>query len=322
MDHPARMRFSRKRLPALLLLAGLTLAACSPAIGDTIARLPDGRRMRLACEGSRSPTILFESGFGAGADAWFKVKPLLSRSNRVCSYDRAGYGGSDPGPLPRDGASVAEDLDAAVRAASLRGPFVVVGHSAGGLYVRLFADRRPNDVVGMVLVDPSIEHQDQAFSMFGPNAASVAPIRNSVARCLEIAAGEVPGSPTENARCYDKGGKPLPASLWTAQLSELDTLWQATSDEVTAGRASYGGMPLIVLTAGKTYAAAPQPWRDALDARWREAHREIARRSSRGEERLVPDSSHLIMIDRPDAVAQAIREVVAETRRAPTKRRP
>ncbi|MGZ3272279.1 MAG: alpha/beta fold hydrolase [Caulobacteraceae bacterium] len=308
---------------ALLLLAALTLAGCGPARGDTVVRLPDGRRLRLACEGRGSPVVLFESGFGATAEAWSKVKPLLSGANHVCSYDRAGYGGSDAGPMPRDGASVAEDLDEGVRAASLNGPFVVVGHSAGGLYVRLFADRRPKDVVGMVLVDPSVEHQDQAFSMFGPNAASVAPIRNSVERCLELAtSGDKARSPAEKARCYDRTGKALPASLWTTQLSELDTLWGVTSAEVAEGRASFGDMPLVVLTAGGTYKAVPEPWRDALDARWRELHRDIARRSSRGEERLVADSSHLIMIDRPDAVAQAIRDVLGEVKATSPHGRP
>jgi pimeloyl-ACP methyl ester carboxylesterase len=305
------MVFSAKRPLALMLVTALSLTACAPAAGDTVVHLLDGRRLRLTCEGRGSPVILFESGFGATAEAWSKVKPLLSGANRVCSYDRAGYGGSDPGPMPRDGASVAEDLDDAVRAASLKGPFVVVGHSAGGLYVRLFADRRPRDVVGMVLVDPSVQHQDQAFSMFGPNAASVAPIRNTVEHCLALTTSkEQPTSPADKARCYDRDGKPFPASLWTTQISELDTLWGATSAEVDEGRASYGDMPLVVLTAGDTYKAVGQPWRDALDARWREVHRDIARRSSRGQERLVAGSSHLIMIDRPDAVAQAVRDVL------------
>ncbi|MGH6965185.1 MAG: alpha/beta fold hydrolase, partial [Phenylobacterium sp.] len=86
--------------------------------------------------------MLLESGFGAGAFAWGQAQPIVARTTRVCSYDRAGYGFSDPGPSPRDGAAIARDLDAALRRAGERGPFVIVGHSAGGLYARLFAARR------------------------------------------------------------------------------------------------------------------------------------------------------------------------------------
>jgi pimeloyl-ACP methyl ester carboxylesterase len=298
---------------ALLVPALAVLAACAPAAGDTIARLPDGRRLRLVCEGHGSPTVLFESGFGATAEAWSKVKPLLANTNRVCSYDRAGYGGSDPGPMPRDGASIAEDLDEGLSAAHVNGPFVVVGHSAGGLYARLFADLRPREVVGMVLVDPSVEHQDQAFAMFGPNAASIAPIRSTVEHCLDLARTRTPPlNDADRRRCYDKAQNPLPASLWLAQISELDTLWTATSEEVSAGRASYGDLPLVVLTADGTYKAAPEPWREKLSARWREVHRQIANRSSRGQERLVAQSSHLILVDQPGAVAQAVRDVLAQ----------
>lgn len=305
----------------LLLLAALSVVSASPVragSGDRFARLPDGRRLHLSCEGHGLPVVLFESGFGATAEAWDKVKPLLADTNQVCSYDRAGYGLSDPGPLPRDGRAIAKDLDDGLRAARIRGPFVVVGHSAGGLYARLFADRRKRDVIGMVLLDPSVEHQDRAFSMFGPNAASLAPIRSGVARCLELVQSRAqPTSPPERSRCLDRQGKLFPAGLWVTELSELDTLWAATSDEVDGGRAAYGDLPLVVLTAQNTYQNVKDPWRGLVDQRWRELHRQIAARSSRGREQVVEGSSHLIMIDKPQAVAQAIREVIAEARARP-----
>src|SRR5947209_14571797 len=88
--------------------------------------LPDGRKLNFRCMGSGSPTILFESGWGAGSTAWTRVQPALSASYRTCSYDRAGYGFSDPGPEPRDGDAIAADLDAALRAARMHGPFILV----------------------------------------------------------------------------------------------------------------------------------------------------------------------------------------------------
>ena len=293
------------------LLMSLTMAGCSLAQRGDLIALADGRHMHLVCAGHGAPAVIFESGFGATAAAWDKVTPTLAKQTRVCAYDRAGYGTSDPGPLPRDGAAIAKDLDDTLRAARISGPFVMVGHSAGGLYVRLFADRRPKDVVGMVLVDPSVDHQDRQLSMFGPRAADLSGIRQRVEHCLEVARGwaqEDKEGPT--SRCRDRG-KILPAAAWETQLSELDTLWRATSDEVTAGRASYGDLPLIVLTAGRLYEGVSEPLKDALSARWRAVHRDVANRSSRGQELLV-DSPHLIMVLHPEAVIQAVDEVLQQ----------
>lgn len=287
-----------------MLLLALALAAASPG---PVVRLPDGRALAFACTGTGAPTVILESGFAADARAWPKVKPLVAATNRVCSYDRAGSGGSDPGPLPRDGAAIARDLDDGLRAAGIAGPVVVVGHSAGGLYVRLFADRRPTDVVGMVLVDPSVEYQDRRLAAaFGPGAGSLAGIRARLVGCIDAARTGDPAS-----RC---DAKPLPVLV--AQLSELDTLWTATSDEVARGRRSYGAMPLVVLTAGDGHAGPDQA---RIAAVWAGLHDEVAARSRRGLRRTVAGSGHLMMRDRPDAVAAAIAEVVAMAKSPPAE---
>ena len=132
--------------------ASLTMAlsiagGCRPAVGalagaldrpGEIVQLADGRKLNFRCAGRGAPTVLLESGFGADSRAWSKVQPTVAETTRVCAYDRAGYGFSDPGPLPRDGAAIARDLDQALTQAEILGPFVVVGHSAGGLYARLY----------------------------------------------------------------------------------------------------------------------------------------------------------------------------------------
>lgn len=311
---------------------GVLSAAEASARPSLLARLPDGRRLNFRCAGRGSPTVLFEGGFAATSLAWSKVQSEVALAHKACSYDRAGYGFSDPGPLPRDGAATAKDLDDGLRAAGLTGPFVLVGHSAGGLYVRLFADRRPGDVVGMVLVDPSIEHQDQRFAaVFGPGAGSLAGIRGRVVGCLAAARrGALPSDTPALAACAPKPRSAQPPavnaarmaealrpSTWETQLSELDSLWGATSDEVEAGRKSFGRLPLIVLTADGTYAASPPAARAAIDTFWRALHQEIAGRSTRGGERLVSGSSHMMMFDRPDAITLAVTEVIAESENKP-----
>lgn len=190
--------------------------------------------------------------------------------------------------------------------------------------MRLFADRRPRDVVGMVLVDPSVEYQDRRFaSAFGPGAGSLSGLRARTERCLAAAEqGLLPSTEASLAPCAPppKPGESAVAaagrlaeakrpSLWKTELSELDSLWTSTSDEVAAGRRQYGDLPVIVLTAEGTNASAPPSLRPVATAFWASLHAEVAARSSRGIQRSVAGSSHLMTIDRPDAIATAIEEV-------------
>ena len=304
-------------------MAAVCLGGSLKANAETgqLVRLSDGRHLYLDCTGHGSPTIVLEGGFAATSQAWFKVQPILAQSSRTCSYDRAGYGLSDPGPMPRDGRAVAQDLNNALRQARIGGPFVVVGHSAGALYLRIFADLRPHDVVGMVLADPSIEHQDKRFAAyFGSRAGSLALLRDQALRCLAAAQrGALPSTAPELSGCTEHPVSPLPATslrpdIWRTQVSELDTMWGATSDEVAAGRPTYGDMPLIVLTADGTYSGAPAVARLALNALWWQLHGELAARSTRGSSRLIERTSHMMMFDRPDAIISAVQEIVSQIR--------
>ncbi|MBA4012340.1 MAG: hypothetical protein C0481_10785 [Phenylobacterium sp.] len=313
-----------------LALAGLAPppAAADPSAGpQLLAPLPDGRKLNFRCTGAGAPTVLLEGGYGADSLGWGRVKVGLAKSYRVCTYDRAGAGFSDPGPLPRDGAAIARDLDRGLTAAGIDGPFIVVGHSAGALYVRLFSNRRPQDVVGMVLVDPSVEHQDRRFAaMFGEGAGGTGPLRARAVQCLAAAeAGTLPSSEPPLDRCVPparstqsptaaaaRRAEALRPSTWRARISEIDTIWNATSDQLDAGRQSYGDLPLVVLTADGTYAAAPEALREPLANLWWGLHRELARRSSRGVSRQVAGSSHMMMTDRPDAIIAAVNEVASQ----------
>ena len=279
------------------LLVNAPAVARGGRVPGELVRLPDGRRLNMRCEGTGKPVILFDAGFGAQSLAWGKVQALVGRAHRSCSYDRAGYGASDPGPLPRDGASIARDLDEALRAERIAGPFVLVGHSTGGLYARLFADRRPGDIAGMVLVDPSVPYQEQSFAAsFGPGAGSTAGLRARHARCLTSPPVKAPCPPMDEAerlaRCHNR-------------LSELDTLWSATSAQIGANTRSKYDFPLIVLTADRTYSGKAAAY-------WFGLHDEAAASSTRGSNRLVANSSHMMMFDQPEAIRVAIDEVIAE----------
>ena len=109
--------------------------------------------MNLYCTGNGSPTVVFESGWEDWAPAWATVQPRIAQWTRACSYDRAGAGFSDPGPMPRTSVRIADELHTALHNAGVAGPYVLVGHAFGGDCVRTFAERYLPEVAGLVLVE-------------------------------------------------------------------------------------------------------------------------------------------------------------------------
>ena len=143
--------------PLAALASVLTvLALYLPTRTQTFTRVTlDGRSMRMLVTGSGNATVVFENGFGGPLELWGKVQPEVSEFAKTVSYDRAGEGLSDKGPLPRDGRRIATELRLALRAARIAPPYILVGASLGGRYVNTFAGLYPDDVAGMVLVDPT-----------------------------------------------------------------------------------------------------------------------------------------------------------------------
>lgn len=302
---------------ALMLLMG-----CSggedvlAAEAGQLAALPDGRKINLRCSGQGSPVVLFETGFGGDSGAWYKVAPTVAKTTRVCTYDRAGYGFSDPGPAPRDGAAIARDLDQALRSAKISGPFIVVGHSAGGLYGRLFAARRPADVLGLILLDPTVERRAPQ-----PAGDGLDGIRSRLTRCVALTAS---GPPTEDALrsggCL--AGKPDAQALlvagraatWTGQLSELDAIYGRTSDQVFRIGTVLRDIPGYVITASDTATATLMTQFGGAPVSFMEMqHQRIAGAFLLGSQRTVL-SSHMVMMDRPDVVISATLEMVDAVR--------
>lgn len=255
----------RKTTRPIAFVVGLLLAGCgeeaSLASGRSppgeLAALSDGRTIYLDCTGSGAPTVLLKSGFGAGAGGWGQARRQLKRVGRVCAYDRAGYGYSEPGPEPRDGSAIARDLDEALDAMQIHGPFIVVGHSAGALYARLFAARRPGEVQGLILLDPTIER------IAPRDADGLQGFRRKIDRCLAAAQAAKPAehpdwngcvSPRADSRSLALAMRP---ETWSAQRSELDSIFADTSVQVARTTAVNRGIPTYVFTASETAATSP-----------------------------------------------------------------
>jgi pimeloyl-ACP methyl ester carboxylesterase len=134
-----------------------------PPLGELVDM--DGHSLHINCVGEGSPTVILESGLGATSVDWANIQPEVANTTRVCAYDRAGSGWSEPGPGPGDPQQIAAELHTLLANAGIDGPYVLVGHSFGGLYVRMYAYQYPNEVEGMVLVDSS--HPEQSARSAG-----------------------------------------------------------------------------------------------------------------------------------------------------------
>ncbi|MCW6534729.1 alpha/beta fold hydrolase [Sphingomonas lycopersici] len=286
-----------------------------------------GRNMHLDCRGAGSPTVVFESGLGSGGSTdWRLVHDRIARFTRACAYDRAGIMWSDAKSTPQDGAAVADDLHVLLNRAGIAGPIVLVGHSVGGPYTTIYTAKYGDQVAGLVLVDPS--HPDQVSRMNAAVKADLNPrsqigIVRAAAKLswmgvprLVVALGG--GSPKLPARANAETAAYSSHSI-DGSLNELDG-FDRTLDEARASH-NFGNRPLIVLTAMAPYTPTQlkmlglQPQDGVrLKQLWRGLHSEMAHWSTRGEQRIAPDSGHYIQVDYPDTVVAAVRDMIAAVR--------
>jgi pimeloyl-ACP methyl ester carboxylesterase len=318
---------SRQSLPAPSVNRALDVYATP----QQLVRLPDGRQMNVFCQGSGSPTVILEAGAGGSTLEWRWIQRDIAKTTRACAYDRAGMGFSDAGPLPRTADAVVQDFVALAKASDIEPPYILVAHSLGSYYVRLYADRYPRNVVGMVLLDPSVEYQDTRFVAVSPPFAEILRKDEASARhCLRLAeAGALTATsrlfkdcsygysrdPTFSDALFEVQIKRrLSAPFRAALFSETHEMDGADSEELVAARRSYGDMPLIILTQSPekpdAYPGLSVEQVSAMNALWTQMHDELAKLSSRGSNRQVAHSGHYIQRDRPDVVTDAIEEVL------------
>lgn len=257
--------------------------------------------------------------------AWARVQPLLAKQARVCSYDRAGYGFSDGGPLPRSVEAETTDLHALVGAAELPLPMVIVGHSLGSNIARRYDQRYPDDVAGLVLVDPP----PQQVGKFSPEyqAQEVAMLPQVLAayrRCEQGARdGRLAEPPPELKQCL-RGPNPLFSDKLNAAVRASKSrpeFWQTVItgsqakatlfDRAVDPAEKHPGKPVVVLTAVDAYADAPAAIREALQPAQEATHQALVKTSDQGKRVLVKGASHDIQIDKPDTVVEAISGVIA-----------
>jgi pimeloyl-ACP methyl ester carboxylesterase len=313
-------------LSSLVVSASLvTPAAAQDGVAAPPGRLVDigGRRLHLHCTGSGSPTVIIEAGASSFSIDFSLVQPGVSKTTRVCSYDRAGSGWSDARPDVETPVRVVRDLRAVLDTAGEKGPFVMVGASRGGVLVRLFQAEYPAEVAGLVLIDPTAE--DRLFvNVQGAVSAltSLTPEQHRSTQPPPSAVIPIPARQPQTGAPFDRLPKPLyetrvvldrkliasmPPTISGRVVAESSTGDYEMLSRLSAARKAaptlLGDLPVIVLSRGLN--ASPEQ---------HAAHGEISRMSRNARHLVVVDSYHEIHLSHPDVVVAAIRDVVAAVR--------
>lgn len=288
-----------------------------------------GRRINLVCRGSGGPTVVLMAGSSSWSFVWYLTQPEIANRALVCAFDRAAFGFSDPAAQPPVMSDTVNDLHAALKAAGVPGPYVMVGHSLGGLEARLFAERWPQETAGMVLLDTSPAAEllievnlpgfDQGvasehWSSWMLRCALLAmpgPLDPSNPEYKHCSLGPLPdGTPDAFRRIWPKF---FTTNYWIARVSEVSSLWTHRYD--SADHLHFADKPLVVLSADDSWGLSEGPaktfWRNYRN-QWFAQHEALAHLSSRGVHRVIEHSGHEIQLDRPQAVIDAVDEVLRE----------
>lgn len=329
------LRNKRSVLVSLLcmILAVMVCAADAPA---PVGRMVDlgGHRLHINCSGTGQPTVVVENGLGDFSFDWVLVQTNVERFTRICTYDRAGYAWSDPGPKPRTFAQINLELRDALVKVGENGPFVLVGHSYGGPVIRNFALNYPKDVAGMVQVDAAFEGMrvgigDGKTMRLGEDAKD----RDVPKPREEMKESDKPSLPAEvtippELQVLDSMYKVLPGAdqklqLWAQKLIEMQDVEGSQMDwsgeyfkkwMTTSQAGSLGAIPLVVLTRAEGGYGNDQDIPGAQLEKERKEGQAMLVTLSSNSKQVVVKSGHNMELEAPHEVTAAIRMVVEAVR--------
>lgn len=298
-----------------------------------------GHLLHINCMGEGSPTVVMEAGAGDFSFDWGLVLPKAAKDTRVCAYDRAGYAWSDPGPVPRTMQQIAFELHAALLKGKIKGPYILVGQSLGGLIVRTYAANYPKEVAGIVLVDSS--HEDMLITL-----TDRATSQDKIVRFRELSRGREIPSVQATMSSTDTSSKAQQAQPSSSPQSKLDApydklpsnlqqlrLWAisqvnygpARSGEFdflpeemarmysdrSSSKYPLGDIPLIVLTRGASqFSDADEQTKKQLNESHDRLQADLVTLSTNSKQIIAKNGGHHIQLDDPELVTDAIRQEV------------
>jgi pimeloyl-ACP methyl ester carboxylesterase len=306
-----------------LLAGGFAFEAVASALDRRAFPAPGvlvdvgGHRLHLWCTGQGSPTVVLETGYGATSSAWALVQPAVANTTRTCAYDRAGLGWSEPGPEPRDARHIATELHSLLQTAEVPGPYVLVGHSNGGLYSRMYAGLYPGDVAGIVLVDATPSDLLTRLPETRADIAALPQQATSAEWLAHVGLARLLVAPQARA-----GLDAFPAAATDAFIAHQGTagFWRTLGAEARSMETSMnqvqqagglGAWPLMVLW---TPEGAPSAEAAAIKQQLED---ELAALSTNSVQQRVDGASHVGFATRPEhatITSRAIRRVVDAVR--------
>jgi pimeloyl-ACP methyl ester carboxylesterase len=324
--------YAARHIPVKAYRNDVCWIVSAPAPPGTLVDL-GGFRLHLNCTGTGSPSIVLDAALGASSLSWALVQPQLARLSRVCSYDRAGFGWSDAGAMPRTAGRIADELRMLLDRGGVPPPFLLVGHSFGGLVVQVFAQRFRGETAGMVLVDPAhaedwvrpapkeqvLIDRGVRLCRYGAGAARIGLARLvtmlvrsgqlTVARGLVRAASRGALSQQDEAilapvwKLPPEVRAPL-AHFWCkprffeALGSQIGSISVSAAEVLQATAGGFGDLPLITISSTN-----PGDYR----VRQQDA---LAALSTRGRHITASNSGHWIPLDQPEVVIEAVKAVL------------
>jgi pimeloyl-ACP methyl ester carboxylesterase len=324
------MQIKFRRITSILLLVILILVLVTVAAGaiskSNLAKqypapghLIDvgGYNLHINCTGQGSPTVILEAGQGDYSLTWAYVQPEVAKTNRVCSYDRAGYGWSEPSPRPRTANAEMKELHTLLVNADIQGPYVLVGHSLGGMLVRVYAHNYPDEVVGIVLVDSY--HEERPIR--NPEVTKLTQDATKQFRMFSFLSSTgimalMPQSIPNRGFPADAYAQYQAITVTTEYFDEFIAEITAVPESAAEVRAlhmtSFGSLPITVLSAGRwdtipslSDVENQQIWED-----FQVQQSELVTLSSASKQIIAEQSGHNIQFDQPDLVIDAVREIV------------
>lgn len=265
----------------------------------------NGRNMHINCMGNKSPTVILDSGAGGFSLEWDKIQQTLSKHTRVCAYDRAGYGWSDMGNLPRTTKKIAHELHTLLQNAGTHPPYIMVGHSFGGFTAQYFARHFNNQVVGIVLIDSS--HEEQVYRL--PEYDTDAPINSMDQERRTIVTKAVLHEhfPAENAaRAYQLMNQWHSLMTWREEMASYAISSRQLRD---IHHEPINDIPLRILSRGKRVWPYTE-YGNRMETIWIELQKEFGNLSNNSRHIIAKESGHSIHLDQPKLTIEVIHEVL------------
>lgn len=291
----------------LAYVSGMMPLMASPntSAASVPGRLVDvgGHRLHILCEGEGIPAIILDSGTGGFSLEWTKVQKVLARRTRVCSYDRAGYGWSDMGPLPRTSERITSELHTLLEKAGEKGPYILAGHSFGGYTAQLFASNYPGETVGLVLIDSSHPEQLERFPRRKQVIARQTIPESHTYQIFKLLLH--PDFPDENVlmahriiqRWHHK-------QTWREEMK----VFHMSAKQVLASR-PMPAVPVTVLTRGRR-AWPNDTYGDEMERVWMELQDELSELGANPVHLIAERSGHMIHLEQPGIVISAMQTML------------